>query len=276
MSYIDIIVSTYNSGNYLDRCINSIINQDRDDVRIIVQDGGSTDNTIDILRSKTRSIHYWDSSPDTGIYDAWNKAVVHSNAEWVMFLGADDYLWDSNTLSLIIPHLRTAYPTYKVVYGKVNTVLPNGKILQTVGRDWSWTCERFMDRMAIPHQGVFHHQSLFCKHGPFDNFYEITGDHEFLLRELKNNEPLFVPDLVITGMQVGGLSFQSKSAVIRWLEYRASQKKHGITGFRWRWWLGYLRARLRLAIDELFGRGVGNQCADFYRVVIGLPKFWTR
>lgn len=276
MSYIDVIIAAYNAEEYLDRCLDSVIDQDFNDIGILVQDGNSTDATVDVLRCYKDSLVYWDSKPDSGIYDAWNKALVHSRAEWVIFLGADDYLWKSDIITRMIPHLQGAYPTYRLVYGKVNRVFSDGTILQTEGREWPWARRRFMDRMSIPHQGVFHHQSLFTKYGFFDDRYKIVGDHEFLLRELKKNDPLFVPEVVVTGMQVGGLSLQTKLAVERWQEYRETQKKHEIAGFRWRWWWGYLRARLRLSIEKIFGKRTANICADFYRRLMGLPRYWTK
>ena len=275
MQSIDVVVSTYNSEKYLRRCIKSILNQDYANVRILVQDGDSSDDTIDIIRFYEENIYYWDSEPDTGIYNAWNKALKYSRSDWVIFIGADDYLWEPKSFSMMVPHLRNAFPTHNVVYGRVNRVYPDGRVIQTDGREWAWARQQFKDRMAIPHQGVFHHQTLFAKNGLFDEEYSIVGDHELLLRELQDHKPLFVPSVIVTGMQIGGVSQQTEHAVDRWIEYRKSQKKHDISGFRWRWWWGYVRAKLRLYIEKIFGKQVANVMADNYRRLVGLPAFWA-
>ena len=66
--------------------------QKTNDVEILIVDGGSTDSTMEIVKSYGVSIDYSISEKDQGIYDAWNKALKVAQGEWVMFLGADDYI----------------------------------------------------------------------------------------------------------------------------------------------------------------------------------------
>lgn len=71
---ISIIVATLNNKETLERCIRSINEQDYSCKELIVMDGGSTDDSINILRSYSSAITYWESGADKGIYHAWNKA----------------------------------------------------------------------------------------------------------------------------------------------------------------------------------------------------------
>src|SRR3990170_1119466 len=96
-----IIVATLNSAHRLPRCIASFAGQTYPRRELIVMDGGSTDGTVDIIRTQGPAVAYWESSPDRGIYHAWNKALAHAHGEWICFLGADDYFWSPTSLSRV-------------------------------------------------------------------------------------------------------------------------------------------------------------------------------
>ena len=87
---ISIIVATYNADNTIKRCIDSIVCQKSNEIELLVMDGRSQDQTMNILESYGNMIDILKSEPDRGVYDAWNKALQMANGEWIMFLGADD------------------------------------------------------------------------------------------------------------------------------------------------------------------------------------------
>lgn len=89
---ISVIIATFNAGKYLAACLESIITQTYKNIEIIVIDGGSTDNTIDILKHFDRHSLKWISEPDNGIFDALNKGMMMATGKWLHFLGADDKL----------------------------------------------------------------------------------------------------------------------------------------------------------------------------------------
>ncbi|WP_207535790.1 glycosyltransferase family 2 protein [Desertivirga arenae] len=90
---ISIITVTYNAVLHLEKCINSIISQHYPRIEHIIIDGGSTDGTLEVIKSHPGNLAYWVSERDNGIYDAMNKALSHIHGEWVYFLGADDTLY---------------------------------------------------------------------------------------------------------------------------------------------------------------------------------------
>src|SRR3569833_2760221 len=89
---ISIIIVTYNADGSLQQCLDSIYRQTYPCIEIVIVDGGSSDDTRDILQNNTEHIGYWTSEPDNGIYDAMNKALAHISGQWVYYLGADDEL----------------------------------------------------------------------------------------------------------------------------------------------------------------------------------------
>jgi glycosyltransferase involved in cell wall biosynthesis len=88
---ISIVMVTWNAGKHFRQAIESIIIQDYPNMEIIVVDGGSVDNTLDIVSEFESEIDYWISEPDKGIYDAMNKGIGLCTGDWIGFKNADDW-----------------------------------------------------------------------------------------------------------------------------------------------------------------------------------------
>jgi glycosyltransferase involved in cell wall biosynthesis len=72
---ISVIIATFNSEKVLARCINSVLDQTYKNYELIIVDGASADNTVDIIKKFGTGISKWKSEKDNGIYEAWNKGV---------------------------------------------------------------------------------------------------------------------------------------------------------------------------------------------------------
>jgi glycosyltransferase involved in cell wall biosynthesis len=97
--YVSVVVAVFNGVDTLQRALDSLFAQTYRDWELVVIDGGSTDGSVAILERASDRISYWVSEPDRGIYDAWNKALSRLRGQWVVFLGADDYLADRSVLA---------------------------------------------------------------------------------------------------------------------------------------------------------------------------------
>lgn len=89
---LTIVIATFNAMVHLPECLASIAKLGRNDIEIVIVDGGSTDGTIDYIQSLGWSHLRWISEPDKGIYDALNKGAKLAKGIWVHFLGSDDRL----------------------------------------------------------------------------------------------------------------------------------------------------------------------------------------
>jgi glycosyltransferase involved in cell wall biosynthesis len=89
---ISIITVVYNGEGFLEETIQSVISQTYDNVEYILIDGGSTDETVNIIKKYENRIDYWISEKDDGIYDAMNKGLVLAKGRYVYFMGSDDRL----------------------------------------------------------------------------------------------------------------------------------------------------------------------------------------
>lgn len=207
MIKIGVVIATYNSGVTLAQCLDSVLCQNLDGMEIYVQDGLSSDNTMDIVA--TKGIQNFASHRDTGVYNAWNLAVAalkKKNVEWIVFLGSDDYFESSKALEMLIPYLQKAQlEGINIVYGQNTLVDEDGQELAIVGDPWDSVKHSLKKRMTIRHPGCFHHISLFEKFGGFDESYKIIGDYHFIARALSDADALFYPFPVVAH-RVGGLS----------------------------------------------------------------------
>ena len=273
---ITVIVATRNVAPLLQGLFDSLAAQTFRDFEVLVSDGASTDGTLPMLEKASAILPLSVvSRADAGIYDAWNLALAHARGAWVCFLGADDRLADASTLAQLIHAARAAPSQISVVYGRVALVAESGAVLQLLGEPWESIRSRFRQVMCIPHTGAMHRRTLFERHGPFDPTYRIAGDYEWLLRELKDHDALFVPETTVR-MHFGGVSARPERFLEALREVRRAQRENGVSGPGRKWWLAWARAAMRRLLVATLGEGGTRLLMDAGRRLRGLPPLWTR
>jgi len=221
---ISIIIATYNASTTIIKCLESIASQKTDDCELLIIDGNSSDDTINIVKSYGELVDCFISEPDTGVYDAWNKGIKMSQGEWIMFIGADDILLP-NAVDNYLNVLRHNVEANKVDYicSKNEYVDKNEKLLRIFGEEPSWNKMRKM--MVAAHVASLHNRNrLFNEIGLYDLNFKICADYELLLRKGNRLRYLFVPNF-IARMAVGGVSFSTKAIVET---YRIRAKHHSV------------------------------------------------
>lgn len=89
---ISIVTPSYNQGGYIEETIRSILLQGYPALEYVVMDGGSTDETIEVLEKYDRWITHWESKPDDGQADAINQGIEHCSGKIFNWINSDDYL----------------------------------------------------------------------------------------------------------------------------------------------------------------------------------------
>jgi glycosyltransferase involved in cell wall biosynthesis len=103
---LSIVIANYNYGHYLEDAILSILSQDVSDwIELIVCDGGSTDNSVEIIKKYENNISWWCCEKDAGQSDAFNKGFSHARGRFGCWLNADD-LFVSGALKAVIKYIR--------------------------------------------------------------------------------------------------------------------------------------------------------------------------
>lgn len=212
-----IITSTWNAAATLPRLLDSLAAQTCHDFNWIVQDGASSDATLDIVeRYRDRLPEILTASGrDNGIYDAWNKAIdrwQNKLGEWVLFLGADDALAGPAVLAAVKEHLTGCPET--VLYATGRMTLMDYAQGTSHPADYPADCaERFRQRfygMPLAHPATFHRRSMLLQNR-FDTSFRIAGDYDLVLRTWTSPQQLQPLPLHVTVMALGGISSSTET-----------------------------------------------------------------
>ena len=271
-----VVIATYNAAATLQKCLDSVFRQTYRNLEVVVIDGCSTDGTPGILAKNSGYLAYWESKPDKGIYDAWNKGLDHASGDWICFLGADDFFWSPDVLEKMVPYLVSVYPRSRVVYGKVAYVNRRGELLDLFGEPWEKIAKKFLQTMPLFHTGIMHHRDIFERHGKFDASFRIAGDYEFLLRELKASPAMFVPDVIVVGMRIGGISTDPINVNLMLKETRSASVRHGRKRVGFHWIIVVGKVQIRHLLWRLVGEGNARRILDLGRVLLGKRPVWSR
>lgn len=173
---LSIITINYNNAIGLDRTLKSITSLDTNLFEYIVIDGGSTDNSVDIIKQYAKDIDYWISESDKGIYNAMNKGIKHANGEYLLFINSGDIINNDTDIRTVIEHLSGE----DIIYFDILL------ILDKQGTQFIKICPDFIDfryfiKDALPHQSTFIKREKIIEYGYYDESMKIFGDWAFFM-----------------------------------------------------------------------------------------------
>ena len=203
---LSIIIPTFNSAPTIGRCLASIKNQSFSDFEIVVQDGSSTDNTLDIVRefqqANTRIDVRTERAKDHGAYDAMNRAVSRARGTWLYFLGSDDELNDENVLKNAMSPEHVDHN--EVLYGNVRIIGDCSWAAHGSIYDGPFDLQKLLIK-NISHQAIFYRSGLVGRAGSFNLDYAVCADWDFNLRCWALTKFKYI-DLVVAKFYAGGIS----------------------------------------------------------------------
>lgn len=214
---ISIVIATYNSERYLRETLRSLRSQTEQNFEVVFVDGGSTDTTLDIIKTFLGENDLLISEPDQGIYDALNKGIKHSTGDAIMFLHSDDFLAEKNVLYKISRILKT----YDVTYSDLNYVKSDD--IKKVVRRWKsgeyGGINNILYGWMPPHPTLVCKSSVYRKLGCFNKNMKISGDFDFVCRLFNDNSfSIYYLDELTYVMRLGGSSNKSLSNIIKKLK----------------------------------------------------------
>ena len=206
MIKITIVTVNLNNVKTIEKTIQSVLNQDYDNLEYIFIDGGSTDGSLEIINRYKEKFKYFKSSPDKNVYDAMNKGIEQASGDYIGFVNGGDLIY-KNSLSQInkvfskqknklffsvadIDYIDTS----DNVVGS-NFCLSNKEIIK----------KRFI-KMPANHLSIFVPLDTFKKYGLFDLRFKYRADFLFILRLIENGYLPINLKIKIGAFRLGGIS----------------------------------------------------------------------
>ncbi|PAX60061.1 glycosyltransferase family 2 protein [Brunnivagina elsteri] len=237
---VTIITVVFNADKSLESTIKSVINQSYENIEYILIDGGSTDNTLDILRKYENDIDYWISEADNGIYDAMNKGISLSNGSLIGIINAGD-MYKEEAIEIVVNYYEKEQLS--------SVYVGDCKLFINQNDQWilmSAKSRQFPYRM-IPHPSTFISASIYKNYGLFDDSFKIAADYDLLCRLYKKSVPFVYINEVITIACPPGLSSNYYLANIEALKVRLRHRLPFISSISITI-LGFLKATVRTTI----------------------------
>ena len=229
---ISIITSVYNNRKTIKDAIESVLEQTYENVEYIIVDGGSSDDTISIVKSYGDKISKFVSEKDKGIYDGLNKGVKHATGDVVAFLHSDDIYATPTILENVVKAFQSDQ-NFDGIYGDL-VYTPKDDTIKVLrywkSRDFD---ETLLAKGWMPaHPTLFLKREVYEKYGGFDLSFKIAGDYDFMLRVLSAGIKVkYIPE-VLYKMRVGGESNKSlKNIILKSKEDIRALRKNGVGGY---------------------------------------------
>ncbi len=194
----------------------------------IIIDGGSTDGTVDIIKSHASGIAKWVSEKDNGIADAFNKGLSFSTGDYLLFLNVDDVMANAEALERVAGEIaKNSSPT--LLYEDFNVLdRSSGEVLYRASIEVPHK-KLLLGKMS-PQPNLFTHRPYFEKYGIFDLDFKIAMDFEWLLRGWLVEHIVHIP-LLVTNVRDGGISTLDQKRVAD--EIIRALKKNGYISSKW-------------------------------------------
>jgi glycosyltransferase involved in cell wall biosynthesis len=204
---ISVITSVFNGEKTIEDTILSVLNQDYSNFELIIVDGLSKDSTIKIVQkyAETDTRIKIISEKDKGIYDAFNKGILNSSGDIIMFVNADDFLFP-NALDSINKNFNIQLND--LFAGSLSMINEVDNYNKNIFR--SKIPKHSLTNPVILTIGICFNRKVFEKIGYFDITYRVCADVDFIYKCLNNQAKIQYSDILLSYMREGGISSNYK------------------------------------------------------------------
>lgn len=233
---ITIVTPSFNQGHFLEETIQSVLGQNYPNLEYMIIDGGSTDNSVDLIQKYSDHLTYWVSEPDQGQHYAIQKGFNRATGDIITWLCSDD-LYEPGTLH-IVANAYLAHPNAALIYGDTQYLYPDGarKTKKKIMFDYKMALYAYS---MIPQPSSFMSRQAYIEIGGIDPTFQYTADYDLFLRLGKHREVVQIP-LVLSSYRLHATSKTISSKSLMKKEFRKTREK--------------ILGRERRCYDKVFGR----------------------
>ena len=198
--WISVLIPSYNYGQFIEETVRSVLLQTYPYLECIVIDGGSTDQTLDIIKTYEPYLAYWESQPDGGQTDAINRGYHHCTGDIFVWLNADDLYFDPFVLSKVA---RLYLDGYTFIAGECQNVDVNGDYLYKPadGKSRPTTFRKYLrywSSLVLQQPAVFIAKQLTDRGFPLETDLYYAMDYQLFLRVLSQNpKSIWIQDKLV-------------------------------------------------------------------------------
>ena len=196
---ISIVIPSYNKASYIEATLRSIINQGYPNLEVIIQDGGSVDGTVEIIKryaKKYPEIFRWSSKKDKGQLDAINKGLEQSSGEILTYVNADDVYKDGSLLEIGRYFQKNTSTLWMTGYGDI--IDKDGKIISRFVTSYKNTLldiNKFFLLIIvnfITQPSTFLSRKAYLQFGPFTGTRNYVMEYNLWLKIGKSKMPYII------------------------------------------------------------------------------------
>ena len=206
-----IITVTYNAASVITPTLQSIAAQSYRNFEFLLIDGGSSDNTVELVRNSGVEIAVLVSERDKGLYDAMNKGIARATGDYLCFLNAGDSFHTPDVLEKMVASIADREQLPDILYGETSEVNEERQFvrmrrLQAPEKlDW----RSFRNGMLVCHQAFFAKREIAPS---YDLTYRLSADVDWCIRVMKVSKDIVNTHIIIVDYLQNGLSLQHHRA----------------------------------------------------------------
>lgn len=179
MTLVSIITPSFNQAAFLEETIRSVLEQDYPDIEYIMVDGGSTDDSPEIIRKYSDRLAWWVSERDQGQAEAINKGFARARGEIVAWLNSDDVYHPGAVAAAV--HAFALHPEAGMIYGNMLVIDEHGQPLNVL-KYRQLSLEDFLCFQIIGQPSVFMRRSVLEETGGLDSSLHFMLDHKLWIQ----------------------------------------------------------------------------------------------